>query len=231
MSKEQRKSFLKQVKKNTPNENFYLYQNSDKAKKEFKQIGKYCNCSRHSRSRSPYTKCMKYKYKHGSIVEEDFEESSNDYTAYKKQKTKRRKSKAPCRKTCSTVHHPMFHYGRCGGQVLRPKSADVVKDHNRVTSKEMDWTKTDILEIIENYDKYNEELKDIKEEASESFLTTEKMEESKKGENPNERSMMMESAMDLSVLGSQKNSIFNENLRKSFINIKEKHNDMQKIFR
>jgi len=136
-----------------------LYRNDDLAKKEFHKLKDFCNCSAHKENKKtdrPHhhhsrfesstssihktlgTKVFRPKFKgmRSRVREEDNEDSDSPKKGdRKKSKGGTRQgvadSSSPCRRSCSTIHNPVFHVGRCGknSKPGRPKSADKVKDH------------------------------------------------------------------------------------------------------
>lgn len=81
-------------------------------------MSEYCNCSARSRS-SPLREIL-----HES--KEEYEDSERRY-------------RSPCRRTCSTIHNPAFHYPRVSLKPSRPRSADKVKEHIQRDAKSIDW--------------------------------------------------------------------------------------------
>ena len=57
-------------------------------------------------------------------------------------------SYVPCRRTCSTIHHPMFHPGRhLGVKAKRPQSVKVHPEKKNL--KHLDWGLTDIKQLVD----------------------------------------------------------------------------------
>ena len=86
----------------------------------------------HQRSRKKYGK-NQYQILHESQAED--EESDGGLHD--------RRYRSPCRRTCSTVHNPAFHFPRVTKATgTRPKSADKVKETVRQAPAEIDWNDT-----------------------------------------------------------------------------------------
>lgn len=52
--------------------------------------------------------------------------------------------RSPCRKTCSTIHNPMFHSTRFNLELkaIRPASAEPTKEQKRDLLLKIDWLET-----------------------------------------------------------------------------------------
>ena len=100
-----------------------------------------------SASYSPH----RHKFNKKSYISEEENEDSDNQT-YKWTKKGLPTSHTPCRRSCSTIHHPVFHVGRHGQGTTkpaklkreRPKSVDKVKDIAKREDQQLDWSKTEL---------------------------------------------------------------------------------------
>ena len=68
---------------------------------------------------------------------------------YKESDGDERRYKPPCRRTCSTIHNPVFHFPRVTKiRGVRPKSAEL-KDEAKQEPHEINWTDTLLHELID----------------------------------------------------------------------------------
>jgi hypothetical protein len=62
-----------------------------------------------------------------------------------------RRYRSPCRRTCSTIHNPAFHFPRVTKATAnRPKSADKVKETVKQAPHEIDWHDTLLHGLVDD---------------------------------------------------------------------------------
>lgn len=97
----------------------------------------------HQRSRKKYGK-NQYQILHESQAED--EESGGD--------PHDGRYRSPCRRTCSTIHNPAFHFPRVTkATATRPKSADKVKETVQQAPHEIDWNDTLLHGLVDDLEK------------------------------------------------------------------------------
>ena len=95
------------------------------------------------RNRKKYGK-NQYQILHESQAED--EESDGD--------PHDRRYRSPCRRTCSTIHNPAFHFPRVTkATATRPKSADKVKETVQQAPHEIDWNDTLLHGLVDDLEK------------------------------------------------------------------------------
>lgn len=95
------------------------------------------------RSRKKYSK-NQYQILHESQAED--EESNGD--------PQDGRYRSPCRRTCSTIHNPAFHFPRVTkATAARPKSADKVKETVQQAPHEIDWNDTHLHGLVDDLEK------------------------------------------------------------------------------
>lgn len=150
------------IEKNTAEENYKLYMVNAVARRLFLERADVCDCSEHGRRRlrdggsmSGSVHSHRGSLKKGRFgeISEMSNEADDDIHALMDRPTATRRrhhhhhnynaygQHVPCRRTCSTVHHPIFHALGKGG---RPKSAD-----NKKKVQQADWHKNEIAQILD----------------------------------------------------------------------------------
>ena len=159
------KRVLALIESNTAEENYKLYMNNAIARKLFLERADVCNCSQHGRRRladGGSFSVHSIKSLRSSMRKKGFDGISENTAEYEddihglvdKPLAKRHNHHhhghvdangryMPCRRTCSTIHHPMFHAWGKGG---RPRSAGAKKP--RAVEK-IDWRNNQIANILD----------------------------------------------------------------------------------